>query len=320
MNIVEAYHKFKGQYIILISGFSGSGKTALGKFIAKIFGFELVKLERFERSKEEYDKEENYVTLKNDIRVLDWDNITKSIDWDRFNSHINDMKSKTGLVIVGFGFPTDLLKFEPDTHIHLKTSKKTLVEKREKYMKKHPDDPFNKLGEKYENSMLLTLNTVTFPHYLSFMKESKLDKFINGNELDVEGIRDEAFSYIMHITKQWHKGNPQPDQGQTQSTAEAEPTAQLNVPQELIDRTLKDPASNEYLHTDRKRYDFNSEGIDYPESYKDEHGEKDINDYPDVSGSDTEEIDAEYSEIIGGDSSDTGDSESIFLGTFRENN
>ena len=396
MNIVEAYVKFRGQYIILISGFSGSGKTALGEFIAKVFGFEHIKLERFEVSRDEYDKEENYATLKNGIKVLDWDNIDKSIDWDKLNSHINELKAKTGIVITGFGFPISHLKFEPDVHIHLKTSKKTLIEKREKYMEEHPDDPFNKLGPKYQNSMVLTLNTVTYPHYLEFMKASKIDKFINGNELDEDGVKDEAFSYLMHNTKSWHKehqqssdeGKPKPSRdvsrpqnsygqhGQRsnyqQSNYQQSNFQQYNyqpsmhpayqqptylnpayqqpqyphpayqqptyyqpgefgptdnggiepgtLPQNLVDQTLKPSGYDEYYHTDRKRYDFNAEGIDYPNTYEQDYGEKDINDYPDVSGSDSDSIDLAYSEIIEGDSEKSGDSESIFLGTFREDN
>lgn len=331
MNIVEAYLKFRGQYIILISGFSGSGKSALGEFIANLFGFELVKLERFEYSKDEFDREENYITLKNNIKVLDWDNIHKSINWNKFTEHINALKSKTGLVITGFGFPTSLLRFEPDVHIHLKTSKKILIEKREKYMETHLDDPFRKLGKDYNSTMVLTLNTVTYPHYLDFMKESKIDKFINGNELSEKGINDEAFSYLMHHTEKWLTDHPRtPTSTQTSQTSQPTQTSyaqiprpqipQPQIPQPFIDRNLKNPMYDEYFHTKRKRFDFNEEGIDYPLDYKEEFGEKDINELPDVSGSDSEEIDAEYSEIINGSSEDSGDSESIFLGTFRSDN
>ena len=108
MNIVQAYTKFKGQHIILISGFSGSGKTKVSRFLSELFNFQHVNLSRFYRSKEVYDVEDNYVTMKDGYKVLDWDNIYRSVDWEKLNDFVNSSKSK-GIVLVGFGFPKDLI-------------------------------------------------------------------------------------------------------------------------------------------------------------------------------------------------------------------
>src|SRR5439155_20230118 len=113
MNIVQAYTKFNNQNIILISGFSGSGKTKLAQFLAKLFGFQLVGLSTFYYPEELYATDENYVLLKNGVKVLNWANIYKSVDWDKFNKYIDTVKAK-GVVIHGFGFPSQLLKFKPN--------------------------------------------------------------------------------------------------------------------------------------------------------------------------------------------------------------
>ena len=44
MNIIEAYIKFNSQLIILISGFSGSGKTLLGRNIQRDFKLQFINL------------------------------------------------------------------------------------------------------------------------------------------------------------------------------------------------------------------------------------------------------------------------------------
>src|SRR5277367_3527710 len=139
INIVQAYTKFNNGIVILLSGFSGKGKTKYAKFIADLFGFKLVDLSKFYFPLEVYDKEENYETTKDGRKILKWDNIYESVDWDKFNAYVEEHK-KDGLVIYGFGFPSKLLKFTPNFHILIKVSKQKLLENRSEFIEKHTAD------------------------------------------------------------------------------------------------------------------------------------------------------------------------------------
>ena len=124
MNIVEAYTKFNNQNIILVSGFAGSNKTQIANFLADIFHFKLCNLSSFYYDKNDYDKSDNYVELKKGdktFKVLNWENIYQSINWDKFNKYVNDFihENKTGIIIVGFGFPFSLIKFKPNFQLQL---------------------------------------------------------------------------------------------------------------------------------------------------------------------------------------------------------
>jgi len=132
VNIAEAYLKYKGQCVILVSGFSGSGKTTLAKFLASLFKFKLINQNNYHVPKDTYDIEKNYVILKNESKVLNWDNIYESVDWNKFNDDINNFKTH-GIIVCGFGFPKSLLKFTPDCHLHIKISKQNLIKNREEY-------------------------------------------------------------------------------------------------------------------------------------------------------------------------------------------
>lgn len=174
MNIVEAYLKFKGQLIIIISGLSGSGKTLLANDISKLL--HIIKL-----NIEAYCKSENNITFKlpNDIVVKDWDHID-TYYWDKINEHVNKIKDK-GVIIVGPYFPTNKLEFDPDFHIHLKITKQQLLENRRKYIETHQTEC--KELQEYVNTPTesLMINQITYPHYMEYLKQSKIDKFININ-------------------------------------------------------------------------------------------------------------------------------------------
>ena len=138
-NIVEVYTERNKQNIILISGFSGSGKSKFGVFLSKLFNAKLTNLSEFYYSVEQYNKPENYFEKLGDkTSELDWDNIYKSVDWTTFNDHV-DTHKKNGIVVTGFGFPSRLLKFKPDFHIHIKINKENLFKNRDEYIKSHSD-------------------------------------------------------------------------------------------------------------------------------------------------------------------------------------
>lgn len=266
MNIVQAYTKFRGQTIILFSGFSGSGKTKIAKFIADLFNFEYLSLSSFYVDSKIYDKEENYTLLKNDVKVLDWDNVYRSINWDKFNEAINKIKGK-GVVVVGFGFPSRVLEFEPDFHIHIKIPKKNLIENREKYMEKHATDFY--LGKEagsetaeqqaiFERDKMI-LNLVTYPTYLKVLEDSKIDKFINVS--DLSQTKKDTFEYLMSAINKWLESHSNIDlDHKSKSHDKLKPKVHYETEQSVYD----------WYYPDKKRllYDFNDEGIDYPPDVK----------------------------------------------------
>lgn len=272
MNIIEAYTKFKKQYIILISGFSGSGKKKYGKFLANLFKFKYTNLSEFLYPKEIYDKDENYVTLPDGSKILDWDNIYKSINWETFNTHVEIYKVK-GIVITGFGFPEEKLKFKTDIQFHLKVPKKNLLDLRHKYLEEHPDDPNN--AYKGTQTEVLILNQITYPRYMELVENSKFDKIINmvmtdpNNSSNLimrpdDDIRNEVFKYILDITKKWL------DDYNKKELLEAKQDKDLPYDgHKVLTYSGKSYAYDDYyLNKKLKGYDFNDEGIDCPDYMK----------------------------------------------------
>lgn len=204
MNIVEAYIKFNSQLIILISGFSGSGKTMLGRNIQRDFKLEFINLNDF--YKEDYNE---IVDLGYDIKVVDWDN-PEAINWNKFNEKVDNTKNK-GIVCVGFGFPEDKINFKPDFHIRLDIPKQKLLELRHKYLDENKD---NKLNE-YKDSRTETLiiNKLSYPHYENIKFKSKYTyKFslFDKDNINLEDIPtkmyDDVFDYlIQQIEKNIYK-------------------------------------------------------------------------------------------------------------------
>jgi hypothetical protein len=123
------------------------------------------------------------------ISVLDWDNIYKSINWEKFNETVDKEKNK-GVIIFGFGFPQKLLKFIPDFHIHMRINKQTLLENRKIYAKEH--------NKEYDEVMEKKIfNTITYTHYVKIQEDSKIDKFVNVNTMTEKEMRKDVFDYLM---------------------------------------------------------------------------------------------------------------------------
>lgn len=196
MNIVEAYIKFKGQMVILISGMSGSGITHLGKNISKDLNLSLISYRDY--FKEDYDKK---IKLPNDTEIINWDS-DDIIDWDNFIQAIKG-KSHSGVVAYSQSFPTSKLdELVVDFHINIKLSKQNLLSRRKKYAEKH--------DEEFGSQETMILNNYTYPYYLQSVSNSKITKFINANEFNNlsddeydEKIADESFNYLMNIIKKW---------------------------------------------------------------------------------------------------------------------
>lgn len=264
MNIAEAFTKFNKQNIILISGFSGSGKTKLAKFLSEQFDIKMSKLSDFYYTDKTFDKSDNYFELHDGTKELDWDNIYKSVNWEILNDTVNNFKA-TGIILVGFGFPEHLIKFKPDFHIHIKINKQNLFQKRNTFLENHPDTYGT---DKSEEQKKLIFNKITYNHYNKIIEDSKIDKRINVNDIDDIKMRDDAFSYLINVINNWLK-NYNVDVVKNRKFTKNKPyngftNTNYNGKAKIYD---------EYFHNkNRRHYDFNNEGIDYPPEYKKKHG------------------------------------------------
>lgn len=192
MNIVEAYTKYNKQLIILVSGLSGSGRTKLANSIEKDF-----KLTKISMDNHCVQKNNIVVKLSDGVTVTDWDHID-AYDWLSINNDINTNK-KNGCVVVGPYFPTDKIDFTPNFHLHVKITKQKLFEKRHEFIKNNPSkcpDILAILNTPTEN---LLINQVVYPHYIEYMKKSKVDKYLNANELSEQQIYDNAYDYLINV-------------------------------------------------------------------------------------------------------------------------
>ncbi len=188
VNVIEKYIELKKQLIILISGFSGSGKTLLAKNIEQDFKLQFLNLNDY--LKKDY---KEVVDLGHDIKVIDWDN-PDAVDWDKFNKKIESIKNK-GIVISGFGFPTDKINFNPDFHIYLKISKDKLIKNRQDYLEEHADNPLNDIKD--TKSQLLILNNLSYKHYLANKTNSVYTYQLDTSELTPDTTYDNIFDYII---------------------------------------------------------------------------------------------------------------------------
>src|ERR1700744_4276816 len=125
MNVIEAYIKFKGQLVILVSGLSGSGISVLAKNISRDFEIPLIHTK-------DYCKKDYNVTAKirNDVEIINWD--TDDVyDWEKLNNKIKEVlelqgkenELKKGIVVVGTVFPNGKINIPIDYHLHIKLSK-----------------------------------------------------------------------------------------------------------------------------------------------------------------------------------------------------
>lgn len=206
MNIIEAYIKFNEELIIIISGLSGSGKSKVASFIERDFKIKKIDIESFciknnNRTVTLRDKEGKEVT------VTDWDHI-ESYDWKSINKEVNKYK-KNGVVICGPYFPSNVIDFAPNFHVHIKISKQKLIENRHNYIKDHKEDCadlYELLDTPFEH---MIVNQITYPHYLKYMEESdKNIKYINtknldGNYLSIDQIYDQAFDYLINKVQEY---------------------------------------------------------------------------------------------------------------------
>jgi hypothetical protein len=265
MNVIEAYLKFKGYHIILISGYSGSYKTIVAQSISKRFNYKYVNLSQFYLALDDYDKKENYIEYSIDneiIHVLDWCNVYKSVNWHKFNDYVNEHKTK-GIIISGFGFPKDLLQFVPDTHIYIKINKDNLINNRENYIKTN-NKPFDKVKE--IRNILIEEQLMT-----QIKKDAILTRIINSNNITTDEITYSCFKYIIDIVLLWLK-NYKP--------------IEKKLEKKYPITTAEDKIYKNFYYPNKPKnllYDTNDQGIKYPEEFRKEYNKK----YVSVSSSES---------------------------------
>lgn len=190
MNIVEAYIKFNKKLILLISGMQGSEKNLVSKEISKILNIKCISLRNF--INKNYKKE---IKLDNGDTFIDWDN-NDAYDWDEFNNYIEKHKSE-GIIVYGFSFTQENVKFNYDFHINIKISKKNYIESRHKFLntnKEKFNDLFKLINTQTESIMI---NKYIIPNYYKYLENSKINKFFNKNEFSTDEIIDQVFNYLI---------------------------------------------------------------------------------------------------------------------------
>jgi len=189
--VIEAYlNKYK-QLIILVSGFSGSGKGVLSKSIAKDFKIKYINLNDY--YKEDWDKESEIIEIE-EHKIVDWDT-PESINWEKFNEDIEKNK-KEGVIVSGFSFPQNKLEFKTDFHIHLKITKDDLIKNRNEYVNEKEDSKVSELDDELARRIL---NKISYPHYMKSLEDSYINKFINvksGRE-ELKQCYNSMFDYLI---------------------------------------------------------------------------------------------------------------------------
>ena len=193
MNIIEKYIEDKKSLIILISGFSGSGKTVIGKSLAKDLKLDFVNLNDF------YKDDYSGSKMVGNLKVIDWDS-PDAINWDKFNKYIDEIKNK-GLVISGFAFPESKIKFHVNFHVHLKISKDDLIKNRQDFTSERVDSKLEEIKDLTPEIEKRILNAISFPIYLEMLKQSKFTKTINIEYGKLKDSYNNVFDYIIDSIK-----------------------------------------------------------------------------------------------------------------------
>ena len=228
LNIIDAHKLFKGQLVIVISGMSGCKKTKIAKKLAG--ELKLKYISQFDFYKKDYSStievkySDNNTVSK--AEVINWDT-DNAIDFDLLNKAVNDNK-KDGLIISGFSFPADKIKFAIDGHIHIKMSKELCLQRRHDFLNEHKDvyvKEYDNMGTPLEKAIL---NKLTYPYYYETLKKEKIDKLFEDKN-DDNDIYDSIWDFVMfHIQAyiNWFNKNEYPKwksvNGASDSTEEEE--------------------------------------------------------------------------------------------------
>lgn len=198
MNIIEVYTKFKKQFVILITGITGCGKTSLARNISNVFKF--VMLDQNNYYKKDHNTE---FILPSGKTVINWDT-HDAIDWDALNRDVNKFKFR-GVVVSGFALPSDKLDFDPNLHIQIFVAKQICVERRKKYIRINKQRYPEYFKDMEEDDELVKMNKLTYPYHQKVLSESKIDHKINASDLDNNAVFADAYKKIIDIVSNFTK-------------------------------------------------------------------------------------------------------------------
>jgi len=109
---------------------------------------------------------------------------------------VNELKGK-GVVISGFCFPPDVLKFESDFHIHTAISKQVCLKRQNKFITRNKSKYPNEYNELNTPTESMKMNKILYPAYLKYNKSMVINKYMNVNDLDQNQIYDSSFNYLI---------------------------------------------------------------------------------------------------------------------------
>jgi len=193
MNIVEAYIKLKGQFIIIVSGIEGCGKSVLVKKLHK--NLNISRLSQTKFYKEDYDTK---YKLPNGTEVVNWDS-DDAIDWKSFNDKVDKMKGN-GVIVTGLSFNKDKIKFKPDYQFHITMKKKECFNKKKEFINKNKDKYSEEFKDYESGKAKLVFNQLTFPYYQESMSSSNINKYLNASKFSLEELWETSYEIIIkHI-------------------------------------------------------------------------------------------------------------------------
>jgi len=183
MNIIEAYIKFKGRLIIIISGLDGSGKKKLATELSLLLNIPVLSQKSFLKPLDEIGK----IKLDN-YEIYNYYTDT-AYDWTSLINAINKSKS-TGVIVYGLSFPKQIIT-NYDFHVLIKITKQVCLQKRIEHFKKHSSiDP-----ETIEKEEKLKVQRLIYPYYLKSQSNSNVTKLISGKQ-SFDDMYDELWDYL----------------------------------------------------------------------------------------------------------------------------
>ncbi|QKF94229.1 putative uridine kinase [Fadolivirus algeromassiliense] len=271
MNIVEAYIKFNKQLLIFISGLPGCGKLKLAKNVSRDFKIKII--DQYDYYKKDYNVTAN---LPDGTKLINW-YTNDAIDWDKFNEDIDKLKVN-GLIVIGVSLIESHITSKPDYHFHLNISKQLCMDKRKDFLKEHKD----KYEEEYKvvNTPIekLKMNQLIFPYYLESIKKSKVNKFININEMTDDQVYDMAFDTLIEMIKKYLKQDDEIQQTEKQTSSEQKTPKVSNITNDTKQTDDDENISATFELLDKPKYSYDQEldmvtSLSDPDDYDSDKGE-----------------------------------------------